>query len=490
MKCSLIFPHQLFEESPLFQRDHDIFLVEESLYFNQYKFHKQKICWQRASMKYYESFLISKGFKVHYIEAKSQKSEVRNLLEGLQKSGFQEVHYMETVDNWLEKRINKKAKELGIQCFVYQSPMFLNSSEELYNYFKDRKRFFQTDFYVDQRKRRKILLDKGKAVGGKWTFDAENREKYPKNKAVPIIQFPEKDNLYNEAFVYTEEHFKDYYGQLEANPAYPHTHETAKKWLEQFLEIRFWEFGHYEDAMLKNEIFLHHSILSPLLNSGLLTPDYVLNRTLEFYEKNPDLPLNSLEGFIRQIMGWREFIRAVYELKGTEERNKNFWKFKRKIPESFWEGKTGIDPVDRVIKKVLKTGYCHHIERLMILGNIMLLCEFDPDEVYRWFMELFIDAYDWVMVPNVYGMSQFADGGIMATKPYISGSNYIMKMSDFDKGDWQGIWDALFWRFIHNHRDYFISQPRLSMMVYSFDKMATDKKENLLKTAEDFLKTI
>ena len=490
MKCSLIFPHQLFEESPLFQKDHEIFLIEETLYFNQYKFHKQKICWQRASMKYYESFLLSKGFKVQYIEATTQESDIRILLDGLQKSGFQEIHYVETVDNWLEKRISKKAKEIGIQCFIHQSPMFLNSTEEIHNFFKDRKRLFQTDFYIDQRKRRKILLDQGKAVGGKWTFDAENREKYPKNKAVPIIHFPEKDKIFSEAFAYTEEHFKDHYGELESNPIYPHSHETAKKWLEQFLEIRFWEFGHYEDAMLKNEIFMHHSVLSPLLNSGLLTPDYVLNKTLEFYEKNPDLPLNSLEGFIRQIIGWREFIRAVYELKGTEERNKNFWKFNRKIPESFWKGETGIDPLDKAIKKVLKTGYCHHIERLMLLGNFMLLCEFDPDEVYQWFMELFIDAYDWVMVPNVYGMSQFADGGIMATKPYISGSNYIMKMSDFHKGDWQGIWDALFWRFIHNHRDYFISQPRLSMMVYSFDKMATDKRENLLKTAEDFLQTI
>lgn len=490
MKCSLIFPHQLFEESPIFQKDHEIFLIEETLYFNQYKFHKQKICWQRASMKYYESFLLSKGFKVQYIEATTQESDIRILLDGLQKSGFQEIHYVETVDNWLEKRLNNKAKELGIQCIEHSSPMFLNSSEEIHNFFKDRKRFFQTDFYIDQRKRRKILLDQGKAVGGKWTFDAENREKYPKNKAVPIIHFPEKDRIFSEAFVYTEEHFKDHYGELESNPIYPHSHETAKKWLEQFLEIRFWEFGHYEDAMLKNEIFMHHSVLSPLLNSGLLTPDYVLNKTLEFYEKNPDLPLNSLEGFIRQIMGWREFIRAVYELKGTEERNKNFWKFKRKIPESFWKGETGIDPLDKAIKKVLKTGYCHHIERLMLLGNFMLLCEFDPDEVYQWFMELFIDAYDWVMVPNVYGMSQFADGGIMATKPYISGSNYIMKMSDFDKGEWQGIWDALFWRFIHVHRDYFTSQPRLGMMVFTFDKMAAEKRETLLKTANDFLRRI
>jgi deoxyribodipyrimidine photolyase-related protein len=205
------------------------------------------------------------------------------------------------------------------------------------------------------------------------------------------------------------------------------------------------------------------------------------------YAENHAIPLNSLEGFIRQIVGWREFIRAVYALKGREERTRNYWGFTRKIPPSFWNGTTGIAPFDSTVNKVLETGYCHHIERLMVLGNFMLLCEFDPDEVYRWFMELFIDAYDWVMVPNVYGMSQFADGGLMATKPYISGSNYLMKMSDYEKGEWQAIWDGLFWRFMHVHRDFFLQNPRLGMLVGTFDKMSTEKQELHLNHAEGFL---
>jgi deoxyribodipyrimidine photolyase-related protein len=180
----------------------------------------------------------------------------------------------------------------------------------------------------------------------------------------------------------------------------------------------------------------------------------------------------------------------VYELKGTVERTKNYWGFKRKIPASFWNGTTGFEPIDSTIKKVLETGYCHHIERLMVLGNFMLLCEFDPDEVYRWFMELFIDAYDWVMVPNVYGMSQFADGGLMSTKPYISSSNYLMKMSDYKKGEWQVTWDGLFWRFMHVHRDFFLQNPRLGMLVHSFDKMSTVKQEQHLKAAEKFLQSL
>lgn len=226
--------------------------------------------------------------------------------------------------------------------------------------------------------------------------------------------------------------------------------------------------------------------MSPLINSGLLTPREVVDEGIKYAGDN-QIPLNSLEGFIRQIIGWREFFRGVYEVAGTRERTMNFWKFKRKIPSSFWTGTTGIEPLDIVIRKVLKTGYCNHIERLMVIGNFMLLCEFDPDEVYRWFMELFVDAYDWVMVTNVYGMSQFADGGLIATKPYISGSNYLMKMSDFPKGDWQKTWDALFWRFMDVHRDFFLSNPRLGMLVRTFDKMETTKRFSHLETAEKYL---
>ena len=223
-----------------------------------------------------------------------------------------------------------------------------------------------------------------------------------------------------------------------------------------------------------------------MLNCGLLSPNFIINETIKFADQH-EVPINSLEGFIRQIIGWREFIRAVYELKGTEERTRNYWNFTRSIPASFYDGTTGIEPIDSTIKKILKTGYCHHIERLMVLGNFMLLCEFNPDEVYKWFMELFIDAYDWVMVTNVYGMSQFADGGLMATKPYISGSNYLMKMSNYEKGEWQKTWDALFWHFMNKQRVFFLQNPRLGMLVKTFDKMPIEKQNEHLKIANTYL---
>ena len=200
--------------------------------------------------------------------------------------------------------------------------------------------------------------------------------------------------------------------------------------------------------------------------------------------------MNSCEGFIRQIIGWREFIRGVYIAVGSKERVKNFWKFKRKIPSSFYSGDTGIEPIDDTIKKINESAYANHIERLMIIGNFMLLCEFDPDEVYRWFMEMFIDSYDWVMVPNVYGMSQFSDAGMMSTKPYISSSNYILKMSNYKKGDWCKIWDSLFWNFMDKQRRFFVKNPRMRMLISSFDKMEETKKITLLETADNYLKSL
>jgi deoxyribodipyrimidine photolyase-related protein len=270
---------------------------------------------------------------------------------------------------------------------------------------------------------------------------------------------------------------------------YPTTYAESDTWLDQFLKNRFREFGAYEDAIIAGEHLLNHSLLRAMLNVGLLLPGEIIEKTLAYAREN-DVPINSAEGFIRQMIGWREFICGVYEYAGTKERTTNFWKFKRKIPESFWTGETGIAPVDLTIRKVLETGYCYHIKRLMVIGNFMLLCEFDPDEVYKWFMELFINAYDWVMVPNIYGMSQFADGGLMATKPYISGSNYLMKMSDYKKGDWQKIWDALFWRFMDAHRGFFLSNPRLGMHIRSFDKMNAEKRISHIERAENYLASL
>lgn len=494
-EVTIVFPHQLFIQHPAVAKNRDIWLVEEYLFFSQYQFHKQKLVLHRASMQYYLQALKKAGHKVKYIEASNSLHDIRKLLQHLAENGYSVVHLVDPTDEWLLKRINRSCNRYGLILRQYTSPNFINTVTEINTYFNGGKKYYQTDFYINQRKQRGILIsDNNQPIGEKWTFDTDNRSKYPKGSKPPTCAFP-YNTYVSEAINYVNKEFTKNPGNA-GNPFnnkqphfYPVTHQESSDWLEQFLEHRFEHFGIYEDAMVMNDSILHHSVLSPMLNIGLLDPATITQRILEYGHKH-STPLNSLEGLIRQLTGWREFIRAVYQRENITQRTKNYWGFTRKIPASFWTGTTGIIPVDHVIHKTLESGYAHHIERLMVLGNFMLLCEFDPDEVYKWFMEMFVDAYDWVMVPNVYGMTQFADGGLMTTKPYISGSNYIMKMSDYPKGPWQEIWDGLFWRFMHIHRDFFLRNPRLGMLVKTWDKMPVEKQNKHLQNANDFLQNL
>jgi len=486
-KITIIFPHQLYIKHPALKKTNVVYIVEEYLFFQEFKFHKGKLAYHRAGMKSYTDTL-SKKHEVNYIGTTEKESDIRKLIPTLAKQGVEEIHYMNPTDFWLEKRIKEGCKKSKIETVEHENKMFINSKEDLKTFFKEGKRsFFQTSFYKQQRVKRQILLEgDDEPVGGKWSFDGDNRKKFPRSATVPQHFIPKSDKYWKEAVEYVNKNFSKNPGALSEEALYPYTHAEAKKSLKHFFEYRFHLFGDYEDAIVKEVSYLHHSVLTPMLNVGLLEPMEVVKAAIAFATEN-DVPLNSLEGFVRQIMGWREFIRGMYEAKGVYSRTKNYWGFDRKIPDSFYNGTTGIPPVDDTIKKVLQTGYCHHIERLMILGNFMLLCEFHPKEVYRWFMELFIDAYDWVMVPNVYGMSQFADGGTFATKPYISGSNYIFKMSNYKKGEWHKTWDGLFWRFMDVHRDFFLSNPRLGMLVKMYDKMNNEKKASHHEFAEDYL---
>ncbi len=483
---NLIFPHQLFYDSELLQNEYDIYLIEEYLFFKQYGFHQQKIAFHRATMKAYQQHLEGLGKTIHYIESTDERSDIRLFHKEIELQQLNEIHVIDPTDDWLERRIRQSAK--NCKLVIYENLQFLNTRAELTSFFKPTKKsFFQTTFYKQQRKKRNILLAANdQPLGGKWTYDTENRKKYPKGKTPPAVYFPKQHDCWDEAVDYTVNNFNDNPGSVSTERFYPITPQEAKDWFNQFLTYRFFDFGVYEDAIVKEQLILNHSVLSPLMNVGLLLPQAVVDESIHFAQQE-NIPINSTEGFIRQIIGWREFIRGMYVCKGRFSRTRNFWNFTRKIPASFYDGSTGIEPVDDTIKKVLKTGYCHHIERLMILGNFMLLCEFDPNEVYRWFMELFIDAYDWVMVPNVYGMSQFADAGTLSTKPYIGGSNYIKKMSNYPKGDWANIWDGLFWRFISKHQSFFLSNPRMAMMVHTYNRLSKDKQIDHQKHAELFI---
>ena len=242
-------------------------------------------------------------------------------------------------------------------------------------------------------------------------------------------------------------------------------------------------FGPYEDALAPESDFVYHSVLTPFLNTGLLTPREVIDATLSF-TKTRRLPLQSVEGFLRQIIGWREFIHGIYRNFSEKQEAANFWGHHRRLSETWYMGGSGIPQLDRTLEKVLRCGYCHHIERLMVLGNLMLLLEVNPREAYRWFMEMFIDSSDWVMVPNLYGMALFSDGGVFATRPYICGSNYWRTMSGERAGAWCDGIDGLYWDFIDRHRDFFLGNRRLAMMVRMRDRMDKDKLRRLRNAAD------
>ena len=493
-QISIIFPNQLFEESPILDFKCEILMLEDSLFWGNDKKYKcinhiNKIIFLRSAMYSYREYLQKSGFKVIY-GFNEKNFDTSDYLSKYRVENYDNVNIIEPHDYLLSRRLNNFLKKNNIKVNILNSPMFL-IKDALKNKFEaNYKKPLMARFYENQRKDLNILVDSnGSPIGGKWSFDELNRRKLPKNQKIPDLKNIQKNKNLIEAEKTILQSDIEYLGTSEFF-FYPTNFKEAKDWLSDFFENRFSLFGDYEDAITKNESFLWHSLLSPLLNSGLLTPKDVIDKALLYSEKN-NIPLNSLEGFIRQIIGWREFICLTYKKYGNKMRTTNFWNFPKKtIPESFYNASTGIEPVDNVIRNILKYGYCHHIERLMILGNFMLLCRIHPDEVYKWFMEMFIDSYDWVMVPNVYGMSQFSDGGIFSTKPYISSSNYIKKMSDYKSDHWCVIWDALFWKFIHDHESYFRKQYRLAMLTRNLDKMESSKLNNHLAIGGDFLKNL
>jgi len=460
MSTVIIFPHQLFEKHPLLVEKTSVLLIEDSLFFGDkhylLQFHKQKLLLHRASMKHYADRLVGLGHDVRYVEY-SEKLSLKEVLDKYAEG--EELGGLEPTDFILEKRLRQACQDLKLNLELSPAPNFLNTKSQNEELFANKKHWHMAHFYQSQRKRLNILVDAaGNPEGEKWSFDEENRKKLPKKLIPELPHLPtiSEDKYLLEAKSYVKENFPNALGKLDSY-YYPYDHKTAKAWLNNFLEERFANFGPYEDAIVEGQTWLYHSVLTPMLNIGLLTPTAVIEASLAYYKKTTDVPLASLEGFIRQIIGWREYMCAAYEAKGVEMRTSNYWQHNHAMPKAFYTATTGIPPIDDSIKRILETGYCHHIERLMVLGGFMFLCEIHPREIYKWFMELFIDSYDWVMVPNVYAMSQNSAGGLITTKPYFSGSNYIRKMSHYPKGDWCDVWDGLYWQFIVKHQTACIS---------------------------------
>lgn len=478
-----LFPTHFYKD----QMDCPVFMAEDLSLATHFKYHKHKIAFFFTSMRDYADGLVKKGFKVDYHKLSNESFVVRL-------SAYVKTHHLKKIitaeiqDKFFEKEIIKFCEKNDLALEFIESPMFLCSRDLFKSYLYYNPKPFMKTFYERERKRQKVLLLKGdRPEGGHWSFDVENRKKAPKVLTnMGPAEFSVSENFI-EVSAIVEDKFSKHPGSLK-DFWLPTDRVGALKALDHFLKHHLPHFGDYQDAITPRDPFLYHAVISPMMNNGLITPAEILEKALKHYETSDEVSLASLEGFVRQVMGWREFVRGIYQNFSEEQDTKNFFNHKGKLTQDWYEGTTGIPPVDDAILKANKFGYCHHIERLMILSNIMLLCELDPREVHKWFMEMFVDSADWVMGPNVYGMGQFSDGGIFATKPYISGSNYILKMSDYKKGEWCEIWDGLYWRFIGKNSAFFSKNYRMSMMVKTFEKMDTVKKNRLVKVAEDFIK--
>ena len=494
-EATLIYPHQLFKDHPAISHKRPVWLIEDPLFFGNdphwpRRMHTQKLMLHRASMKAYAAELEALGVLVHYLENPvGNTCDSIALLENHLPHSVKSIHLADPADDLILKRVTRFSNKRAATLVLYESPNFISPPEFLTTHLSSKKKPFMAKFYENQRKRMDVLLDAdGGPRGGKWSFDTENRVKLPKGHVPPPEPRAINQPFTQEAANYIQRKFPHNPG-THNHFRWPVTRPDAESWLEQFLDQRLAAFGLYEDAISTEHPYIYHAAITPMLNIGLLDPQNVIDRVIS-KASQADIPLNSLEGFIRQIIGWREFMHGLYRHRSREIRKGNFWSFERPLPQSFYGGTTGIPPIDRVIQQLLRDGYCHHIERLMVLGNFMVLCRIKPDDVYRWFMELFIDSYDWVMVPNVYGMSQFADGGTFTTKPYISGSNYILKMSNEPKGPWCPIWDGLFWSFIGDYTPFFLKNPRLSMMARNWQKQSPAKQDAHRQAADDFLTTL
>ncbi len=490
MKIALILGNCLFPDHEKLRPDENtIFvMIEDHGLCTHFNYHKHKLVLFLSAMRSHGDMLKSKH-KLEYIYLDAESSERSyedHLVEIINR--YPEVDELVTYDiedHFFENRIVAFCASNDLSLKQLPSPGFLTSKEQFRTYLEGTKRPFMHTFYQQQRKLLNILLeDDAQPLHGQWSFDADNRKKLPKGISIPPIHFPEPTEHTKTVAKLIEDLFPEHPGSTK-NFCWATTRDQVLALTQQFFEERFASFGPYEDAIDANEVFVFHSVLSPYLNMGLITPDELIQMALEFAKKH-ETHFPSLEGFVRQIIGWREFIRGIYH-EYDEQLNVNHFQHSRKLQSCWYDGTTQIPPLDDSILKAKTFGYTHHIERLMILGNMMLLAEVEPEEVYKWFMEMYVDSADWVMAPNVFGMSQFADGGIFATKPYIGGANYIRKMSRYPKGEWEDAVNGLYWRFIAKNEETFAKNPRMAMMVSTLKKMDSEKKTRLFAAADAFI---
>ena len=496
----LIFGTQLSESSLIdLNKNTDYILMCELMSeAQQVKHHKKKLVLNFASMRHFAASLLERGYNVSYVKIDAEgntgcwEGELRrflsnNLVTNISLVRPNDYKLLQQVLTWKDK--------LHITINLLDDKNFLCSTTEFAQWAGDKKQLRMENFYRLMRQRYNILMEGDKPVGGKWNYDNLNRNSASDDLNIPDCYKEQPDNITREVITVVGKLFPNHFGDLEPFH-FAVTRQQAVLVLRHFIRQRLTLFGQYQDAMLQNEPWMYHSHISFYLNIGLLLPMECITAAVEAYD-NGMAPLNAVEGFVRQVLGWREYIRGIYWLKMPGYEKENFFNADNSLPKFYWSGKTAMNCLAQTIAETKKNAYAHHIQRLMVLGNFALIAGIKPEEVNEWFLVVYADAYEWVELPNVSGMILFADGGYLASKPYAAGGSYINKMSNYCKGCIYSVavktgenacpFNYLYWDFLARNIDKLSGNHRLRMIYSTYNKMSAEKKQDIDNSSATFI---
>ncbi len=483
-------------------KDNDVILMCEVWGEATYvKHHKKKIAFLFSAMRHFAEELEGAGYTVRYTKlddkdnAKSLKGEIERAVKDVKPDEIivtfpGEYRVLKDMEGWKD--------EFGIPVQIREDTRFLCQPEKFEQWAEGRKQLRMEYFYREMRKDYDILMDGDNPEGGEWNYDSENRKPPKEGLDVPAPYNGQADDITKDVLKLVEEEFSDHFGDLE--PFYfAVTRDKALYALDKFIEERLPNFGTYQDAMVQDEPWMFHAHIGFYLNCGLLLPLECVKKAEQAY-KDGNAPLNAVEGFIRQIIGWREFVRGIYWMHMPGYADENFFGAKRDLPEFYWTAQTKMNCLRQCVSETKQNAYAHHIQRLMVLGNFALIAGLDVKQVNEWYLIVYADAYEWVEMPNVSGMVLFADGGVLASKPYASSGSYINKMSDYCKGCTYKVtkkngveacpFNYLYWNFLDDNRDKLENNPRIAMMYRTLDKMDDEKRTAIKDDSKRFFKEI
>lgn len=470
---------------------------EEATYV---KHHQKKIAFIFSAMRHFSNELANNGYEVKYQSLDDNKdSSFESVLQNFMSINKPEKIIVTSPSEYrVLDKVKSWSKMLSTEIEVREDTRFLCSKNEFQQWACGRKSLVMEYFYREMRKKYNILLENDKPIGGKWNFDKENRKALPSSQEIPDIIGFTPDPITLDVLALVADGFPTHFGNTD-NFHYAVTRNDALKALDSFITHQLPYFGDYQDAMVEGKPWLYHSILSHYINIGLLLPMDCIEAAINAYE-NDTAPINAVEGYIRQIIGWREYVNGIYWLKMPDYQSQNYLDAKATLPEFFWDGDTDLNCLKQCIQETQNNAYAHHIQRLMVLGNFCLLLGVNPKHVNEWYLIVYADAYEWVEMPNVTGMILYADGGLLGSKPYAASGSYINKMSNYCKNCRYKVkeklgpdacpFNYLYWHFIDKNKSILKDNQRMKMIYNTFNKMDIDKIKEIRINAQHFIERI